>query len=397
MPNRPSEPDEFDWLHGKRPVGGHADEEHTRVLPTQGPYSQPPPASSQRPTGRSRTQPGNRPPPGPPPGSPPTRGKRRRPPIFKILRIVIPLLLVAWVAFLIAVPVNAVKKIDAVQAFPGKGRPAEQDGTTYLVVGSDSRDGLTKAELKEYGAGGVGDVGQRTDTIMLLHIGDGKPLLMSIPRDSLVPIPGYGTTKINSAFAYGGAKLLVQTIEDNTGVRIDHYVEIGFGGLVKAVDAVGGVEICPKKRMVDRKASLNIKKGCQTADGVTALAYSRSRYGQQYGDITRAQHQREVVTALGKKVVSPWTVINPWRYSDVINAGTSTLRVSEGTGVIALGKFARAMTQVNGTDGLTCGIPIRDQAINWDRERALALLKLIKEDRTDEVGKDLCTPTGFAK
>lgn len=381
MSNRPPEPDEFDWLHGKSPVGSSADAEPTRVIPAQGARRQPQPPP---------------PPRGPvPPATGTGGGGRRRPPIRKLILVGIPLLLVAWVAYLIAVPVIAVKKIDSVNAFPGKGRPAEQDGTTYLIVGSDSRDGLTKAELKEYGAGGVGDIGQRTDTIMLLHVGDGKPLLMSIPRDSLVPVPGYGTTKINSAFAHGGPKLLVQTIENNTGLRIDNYIEIGFGGLVKAVDAVGGVEICPTKRMRDKKANLNIKKGCQNADGVTALAYSRSRYVQKYGDITRAQHQREVVTALGKKVVSPWTVINPWRYSRVINAGTSTLRVSEGTGIVALGKFARAMTQVNGTDGLTCGIPIRNQAVNWDRDRALALLKLIKEDRTDEVGTDLCTPTGF--
>lgn len=380
MPNRPGEPDEYDWLHGTRPVASSSDDA-TRVI-RPGPAA-PPPPPPRRPSG-------------PRPVPPASSGRGgRRPPILKILKFGIPLLLLAWVAYLIAVPVIAVKKIDAIDAFPAKSRPAEQDGTTYLIVGSDSRDGLTKAELKEYGAGGVGDVGQRTDTIMLLHTGDGKPLLMSIPRDSLVPIPGYGTTKINAAFAYGGPKLLVQTIEQNTGVRIDHYVELGFGGLVKAVDAVGGVEICPTKRMRDKKANLNIKKGCQNANGVTALAYSRSRYVQKYGDITRAQHQREVVTALGKKVVSPWTVINPWRYSRVVNAGTSTLRVSEGTGLFALAGFARAMTQVNGTDGLTCGIPIRDLAVRWDRDRALALLKLIKEDRTDEVGSDLCTPTGM--
>ncbi|MCX6397039.1 MAG: LCP family protein [Propionibacteriales bacterium] len=390
MPNRPGDPDEYDWLHGKRPVSSSADDDATRVIPTTGPTTSP--APSRRSPGPSRPPAG---PPVPPTPGPPAGAGRRRPPIGKILKFGIPLLLLAWVAYLVAVPVVAVKKIDSVDVFPAKGRPADQPGTTYLIVGSDSRDGLTRAELKKYGAGGVGDVGQRTDTIMLLHTGDGKPVLMSIPRDSLVPIPGYGTTKINAAFAYGGAKLLIRTIEENTGLRIDNYVEIGFGGLVKAVDAVDGVEICPTKRMRDKKANLNIKKGCQNADGVTALAYSRSRYVQKYGDITRAQHQREVVTALGKKVVSPWTVINPWRYSRVVNAGTSTLRVSDGTGIFALGTFARAMTKVNGTDGLTCGIPIRDQAIHWDRDRALALLKLIKEDRTDDIGSNLCTPTGL--
>lgn len=390
MSQRPPDPPEFDWLYGKKGRGAPVNDEgaeETRVLGRPG--TPPPPGS-----GRQGPPPPRRPV-APPPGQGPGRRSFFRRPRVRTVISAIVLLLVAWVAFLVAVPVLAVKNIDSVDAFPVQGRPAEQDGTTYLIVGSDSRAGLTKAELKEYGAGGVGDIGQRTDTIMMLHVGSGKPLLMSIPRDSLVPIPGRGTTKINAAFAFGGPRLLIKTIEQNTGVRIDHYVEIGFGGLVKAIDAVDGVEICPTKNMRDKKANLRIKKGCQTVDGVTALAYSRSRYVQKYGDITRAQHQREVVNALGKKVVSPMTVILPWRYQKVVNAGTSTLRVSEGTGVVALGKFARAMTQVNGTDGLTCGIPIRDQAINWDSPRALALLKLIKEDRTDDVTKRLCTPTGF--
>ena len=146
---------------------------------------------------------------------------------------------------------------------------------------------------------------------MLLHTGSGPNLLMSIPRDSLVPIPGRGTTKINAAYAYGGAKLMVRTVEASTGIRIDNYVEIGFGGFVGLVDAVGGIEICPKEDMVDPDAGLRIKKGCQDVEGEVALAYARSRKTQQLGDLDRAAHQREVVSAVGKKAVSPWSVLNP--------------------------------------------------------------------------------------
>ena len=106
-------------------------------------------------------------------------------------------------------PLWAWSNIEKVDADPAGARPAEQPGTTYLLVGSDSRKGLSAAENKRLGTGGVGDVGQRTDTIMLLHTGDGPSLLLSIPRDSLVDIPGRGTTKINSAFAIGGPRLLV--------------------------------------------------------------------------------------------------------------------------------------------------------------------------------------------
>jgi LCP family protein required for cell wall assembly len=210
-----------------------------------------------------------------------------------------------------------------------------------------------------------------------------------------VEVPGRGRTKINSAFAVGGAKLLVQTVEQNTGLHVDHYVEIGFGGFVNSVDAVGGVTICPKERMVDPKANLRIRKGCQEADGVKALGYARSRYVSQYGDIDRARRQREVVSAIGAEVLSPWTFLNPVRYFRVNRAATSSLRISEGTGPVALAGFGLAMTRVNGTKGLTCSMPIADQAVNWDRERALALLRLVKDDRTSDIPRRLCTATGL--
>ena len=103
--------------------------------------------------------------------------------------------------------------------------------------------------------------------------------------------------KINAAYAFGGPKLLVQTVEHATGVRVDDYVEIGFTGFVDVVDAVGGITVCPKTSINDPKAgNLKMKRGCQEVDGHTALDYSRSR-AFPLGDITRAQHQREVIAA----------------------------------------------------------------------------------------------------
>jgi LCP family protein required for cell wall assembly len=390
VPDRPSDPPEFDWLYGKkgRPVGRTPDSEpeHTQVIPqTPRTVSTPPPAPPGKPPGRGLPVPGLPLPPRPKP----VKYARR-------ILMFAPILILAWIAYLIAVPTIAWKKVDKVDAFPSAGRPGDQDGTTYLLVGSDSRKGLSAKEKRKLGAGGVGVDSGRTDTIMLLHTGDGKPLLLSIPRDSIVPVPGHGTTKINAAFAYGGPKLLVKTIEQNTGVKVDHYVEIGFGGFVNAVDAVNGVTICPTRRMVDRRANLKIKKGCQEVNGITALGYARSRHTDPaLGDITRAKHQREVVSAIGDKVKSPWSVLNPWRYSNLINAATVSLRVSDGTGVLDMAHFARAMTKVNGKDGLTCSMPIRDLAVHWDTQRALALMALIKADRTDDIPKSLCLPTGL--
>ena len=170
-------------------------------------------------------------------------------------------------------------KIDKVDVEPAGARPADQPGTTYLLVGSDSRKGLTPGGEQASSAPAASATSASAPTRSCCCTpASGPSLLLSIPRDSLVPIPGHGTTKINAAFAFGGPKLLVKTIEQNTGVRIDHYVEIGFGGFVNAVDAVGGITICPTQRMVDPRANLNIKKGCQEVDGVTALGYARSRH-----------------------------------------------------------------------------------------------------------------------
>ena len=304
-------------------------------------------------------------------------------------------LILLWVVYLVAVPLIAWNKVDQVAFEPDGDRPAEQSGTTYLLVGSDSRGDLTKKERRQLGTGNAG--GQRTDTIMLLHTGSGPNLLMSIPRDSIVDVPGYGTTKVNAAFAYGGPELLVQTLENETGIRIDQYVEIGFGGFVDLVDAVDGVEICPKEAMKDPLANLNIKKGCQEADGITALGYARSRHTSGLGDIERAQHQREVVSAIGNKVASPWSVVNPIRYWRLNMAATQAVAFGDGMSSWRAAMWASAMTKVNGEDGLTCGVPIADLAVNWDQERSARMFKAIINDDTDSIGKALCTATGIAK
>jgi LCP family protein required for cell wall assembly len=231
----------------------------------------------------------------------------------------------------------------------------------------------------------------------LLHTGSGPNLLMSIPRDSIVDIPGHGSTKINAAFAYGGPKLLVQTIEKDTGIRVDDYVEIGFTGFVGVVDAVGGIQICPTENMKDPLAHLDIKKGCQEVDGKTALAYSRSRHTSSLGDIDRAKHQREVVSAVGKKALSPWSVINPVRWWKLNFGVADSIRISDGTGPFALGKFVLAMRSVTGDSGLTCGVPISDLAVHWDPDRSKQMFQHIIEDNTDSIGKQLCSPSGLAK
>ncbi len=386
---------EYKWLYGNNAGSGNADDatravprqprpDETRVMPSvpRGPASGTRRPAAQRPVS---------PPAAPPPASSGRTSRGSRRPRFRVRWLFALLLL--WVVFLVAVPLFAWSKVDKVEFEPSGSRPDDQPGTTYLLVGSDSRAGLSAEERKDLGTGNA--QGQRTDTIMLLHTGSGPNLLMSIPRDSLVEVPGHDTDKINAAFAYGGPKLLVRTIEGATGIRIDDYVEIGFGGVVEVVDAVGGVEICPKTAMKDKLANLDIEKGCQEADGKTALAYSRSRHTDaQYGDVGRAAHQREVVAAVGKEAVSPWTVLNPFRYWKINMAAPDSFAFGEGTSPIRAAMWATAMTRVNGDKGLTCGVPIADLAVHWDEERSSEMFKHIIEDDTEGIPKGLCTPTG---
>jgi LCP family protein required for cell wall assembly len=408
MKNRPrgrSGPEEgtpeYDWLYGQGnqggrgagpddetrvvPAAGSGRPDQTRVMPVQ-PREQPSYDGGGR--GGRDDPPPWRQPQAPPPPEPRTRRWRPR---FRFAMVKWVLLL--WLVLLIAVPLWAWTKVEKVDAEPDGDRPGGQPGTTYLLVGSDSRAGLSEEDRQDNNLGG--DVGQRTDTIMLLHTGSGPNLLMSIPRDSLVDIPGHGVTKVNAAYAFGGPKLLVRTLENATGIRIDHYVEIGLGGFVNVVDAVGGIEICPTEAMKDPQANLDIKKGCQEADGQVALGYARSRKTSSLGDIDRAKHQREVVSAVGDKAVSPWSVLNPLRYYRLNAAMPDFFKVGEGTQPWDMARFAWAMTRVDGETGLTCGVPIRDLAVNWDEERSQRLFQLIADDETADVPKQLCTPSGL--
>ncbi len=306
------------------------------------------------------------------------------------------LVLAAWLVFLVAVPIWAWFHLSKVDAEPGGDRPADTGGTTYLLVGSDSREGLTGAQIADLGTGGGG--GQRTDTILLMQLPTSGPtLLLSIPRDSFVDIPGHGENKINAAYAIGGPDLLVQTVEQATGVHVDNYVEVGFSGFVEVVDAVGGIEVCPKTSINDPKAGhLKLKRGCQEVDGHTALSYARSR-AFPLGDITRALHQREVIAAVGKQAASWQTVVFPWRYWRVNMAAADTLRVGQNVGPIDLGRFAWAMAHSGSSSTKRCVVPYSSlgastsagASVIWDEQRADALFAAVRSGDTSTIN---CAP-----
>ena len=190
-----------------------------------------------------------------------------KPPRRRIKGRTILKIVAAVVALLLVVAVGLFFWIDSrLTGIPGvlddySGRPADTPGTNWLLVGSDSRKGLSAADRKKLATGKA--AGQRTDSMMLLHIpaGSDKPTLISLPRDSAVTIPGKGRNKLNAAYASAAPSCSPSTIENVTGVRIDNYMEIGFAGFVDIVDAVGGVEINVRAAVNDPKAGLKLKKG----------------------------------------------------------------------------------------------------------------------------------------
>jgi LCP family protein required for cell wall assembly len=262
------------------------------------------------------------------------------------------------------------------------GRPAAGAGQNWLITGSDSRQGLTRAQLRKLAAG-FGVSGQRTDTIMVLHLGGGRPVLISLPRDSYVRIPGYGYNKLNAAFAFGGPQLLARTVQDVTGLRIDHYMGIGFGGFVHVVDAVGGVRLCLKAPLTDPAAGLHLKAGCQVLNGAQSLGYVRSRHLYATQDLQRIQNQRVFLRSLLQKLTSAGVLLNPFRVWPAASGVTSSLTVDGGTSLYQLLHVAFALR-----NPVTTTVPISDpnyaspvgSAVLWNHADAVRLFAALRAD-----------------
>lgn len=252
-------------------------------------------------------------------------------------------------------------RVDALTDYPE--RPAPGSGTNWLLVGSDSRQSLSPEQETELATGG--DTGDgRTDTILLVHIpafyDGGTSTMVSLPRDSYVPIPGYGSDKINAAFSLGGPALLTQTVEQATGLRIDHYAEIGFSGFASVVDAVGGVPMCPDEAIEDPLAGINLAPGCQILNGPNALGYVRSRATPR-ADLDRMTHQRAFMAALLHRVSSPAVWANPFRWYPLATSTADAITIAQGDHSWNLAQLGWALA--GSVQNLT--MPIGSFSSNW--------------------------------
>lgn len=196
--------------------------------------------------------------------------------------------------------------------------PAESAGDNYLLVGSDARAGLA---------------GARSDVIILMHVPEDKHniTLIHFPRDMYVYIPGKGRNKINAAFAFGGAPLLVQTLQGMLGAKIDHVAMINFEGFQRMTDAVGGVDVQVEEGGVIDGHEFSV--GTMHMDGATALAFVRERKDLSQGDISRGRRQQAFLKALMLKAVSGETLSNPARLATFVDAATRNVVVDRGLDV----------------------------------------------------------------
>jgi LCP family protein required for cell wall assembly len=260
-------------------------------------------------------------------------------------------------------------------------------GQNWLIVGSDTRKGLTRTEIDQLHVGFVG--ANASDSLMLLHMGTGRPVLISIPRDSYVPIPGYGENKINAALAFGGPTLLVKTVEEVTGLRIDHYMGIGFGGLVSVVNTVGGVRICLPTALDDPNSGVHLKAGCQNLNGTQALAFVRDRHSFATSDLQRIQDQRAFLKALLSKATSAGVYLNPFVAVPFASTAAGSISVDKGTSLYDLTQAAMALRSP-----LTGTVPIANanyqtnagDSVLWNQTEALELFRALQAGKPVPAG-----------
>jgi LCP family protein required for cell wall assembly len=271
-----------------------------------------------------------------PNSKPASKGKALKSKNLTLLQIVLVYVgaIFYWFVFLMILGLVQLNKIDLNTS---ENELPKSPGQTWLLIGSDSRDGVDDPVLKGAPLGKFD--GQRSDTILIMSTPKlaTKLNLTSIPRDLLVTIPARdgkdaSKNKINAAYAFGGPELIINTVQDLTGVRMDHYAEIGFVGLVNVVNSYGGITVCPTQDFSDEKSGLEIKEGCQKVNGLTSLAYSRARYSDPRGDLGRVERQQEVVKQIMKKTLSPFTLLNIFQAPKTISAIANAITVDKGVG-----------------------------------------------------------------
>ncbi|MFD9500251.1 LCP family protein [Streptomyces sp. NPDC060035] len=282
-----------------------------------------------------------------------------------------------------------------------KNRPEGGHGMNFLLVGTDGRETITKAERKKYRLGGAPC--HCTDTLMLVHLSADKrrASVVSLPRDSYAEIPAHTdrTTgkehsahpvKLNAAYAEGGPHLTVRTVEGMTGIKIDHYLEVDFTSFMETVDTLGGVEICTAKPLKDSFTGLDLAAGTHTLDGGKALQYVRSRHIDGAADLGRMQRQQKFMASLIKQTTSSGVLTNPVKFQQVASSMLDSVRADKGFGTEQLLELGKAMRDFTPSSSEFASVPIKDRSypvkgigstVKWDTTKSKRLFRALREDK----------------
>ena len=297
---------------------------------------------------------------------------------------------------------SSIARIDVFNSIndrPEKTSKAEN----YLLVGSDTREGLTKEQMRELRVGSTATAaGGRSDTMLIIHLSKSRDraYIISLPRDSLVVIPEHVSSsdkktiipdrkgKLNSAFSYGGAPLLIETIERATSIKIDHYVEVSFAGFAGIVDALGGIEVCTKVDIDDPKSHLVLSAGVHTLNGIEALKSVRTRDFDGRGDIGRMQRQQQFMSAVLNKATSSGTLLNPFKVKNFINASLASVKLDSGLAPDDLLTLAKQMKNLSSGNVRTLTVPLSNpngrydglSVVIWDEVLGADLWTRVRDD-----------------
>ncbi|GAA4804503.1 LCP family protein [Streptomyces ziwulingensis] len=363
------------------------------------------PTPPRSPAPRRRPRPARPARPARPPGPPARRGKPRW-----AVRVVTGLSVVVLASAGIghAVLSGLDSDIARVDAFKDmKNRPRGGHGMNVLLVGTDGRDRISRAERDRYRLGGAPC--HCTDTMMMVHISADRERasVISLPRDSFAVTPAHTdrTTgkrhgghplKLNAAYAEGGPQLTVRTVESMTRVKIDHYLEVDFTSFMRTVDVLGGVEICTAQPLKDRYTGLDLPAGTHELKGGQALQYVRSRHLDGASDLSRMKRQQRFMAALIDRATSSGILLNPMKFRDVTRAVLGSVRADRGFGTQELLALGRAMRTFSPSSSEFTTVPIAKMGhavkgvgstLKWDAAASERLFAAVREDRPLAAGR----------
>ncbi|MDQ1614690.1 MAG: hypothetical protein QOJ60_629 [Actinomycetota bacterium] len=299
---------------------------------------------------------------------------------------------------------SSIRRIDVFRGLSHRPPESAAGSTTFLLVGSDNRTGMSVAQMRRLNVGGrhFAPSGRRADTMMLVHISERHDTVsvVSLPRDWYVEIPAHRThdgervaarrDKLNAAFSVGGPRLTVATVERATGVHVDHYVEVDFTGFVRLVNAVGGVDVCAPTALRDRRAGLRLPAGVSHVDGRTGLAYVRARHLDARADLGRVERQQQFLGSMIHRVTSRDVLLDPKALVQFLDAALRAVRVDRDLRQRDLVTLAIRLRHISGRDISFRTVPIANPSYLvpgagavalWDRPAARRIFAAMRQDR----------------